>query len=150
MFTAVVKKAFSKWFAVLLCCTAVEAHFNWSGNPCFGESLHSDIQEHWAEITMRADPFGPTALLCFNYTVGFPLFVPVLGWLLAAEVRPLRASGAPTAGARRQAAVPAEAGSAARPGTYRRNPIPLGSTPRANPFTEGSDLFCRLPLPAFF
>ena len=90
-------------------------------------------------------------MLCFNYTVGFPLSATVLSRLLYAagatrrcrrafQSRPARATPASDSLATIKPA--------AAPSVFSRGPD--SPTLRANPFPEVTDPFSRLPLPTFF
>jgi hypothetical protein len=89
-------------------------------------------------------------MLCFNYTVGFPLSATVLSQLFHASrttrVAPRlpRPSELPHTGSdSRKAIKPPVASTISSQG-------PTSPTLRANPFPEVTDPFCRLPLPTFF
>src|SRR5688500_11947881 len=103
-------------------------------------------RNHIASASSMSD-----AMLSSDYTVGFPLAVPVLSRLFDARGRPPRGPFPvrPPAGTRR----PALAARAAR--AFRQQPTGSGPGPpsptlRANPFPEVTDPFCRLPLPTLF
>jgi len=87
-------------------------------------------------------------MLCFNYTVGFPLSATVLSQLFHASrttvARLPRPSELPhEASDSREAIKPTRASTISDQG-------PTSPTLRANPFPEVTDPFCRLPLPTFF
>ena len=94
-------------------------------------------------------------MLCFNYTVGFP----VVRNSSKAVVKRRPGRGSPRAAAtarlprpprhRTRSARPrAGAARTAQAGASPRGPA--GPTLRANPYPEVTDLVCRLPLPTLF
>ena len=151
----------------------VESHSYSRRLPALGWIPSLWHSEHWAEITLRQHHLWPSQcfvlikpvvvkmnescmweklLLILIYlmiddisslsllTVGFPLSAPVLSWLFIALRKAYASPG--------------------RPKSYQDSPqrepqsVPaatsffqglLGPTLRANPFSEGTDLFCRLP-----
>ncbi len=92
-------------------------------------------------------------MLCFNYTVGFPLSVPVLSQLFLATgaTNPCE----PAFWSRPAVHTPEATSELPRSSNHRTafnvfEARPCSPTLRANPFPEVTDLFCRLPLPTFF
>ncbi|CAL8989396.1 unnamed protein product [Prunus brigantina] len=86
----------------------------------------------------------------FHGIIGFPLSVPVLRRLFDAGESPRRNAPSPSPG--RHAATRSRRGSSSSSpptadGFGTGTPVP---SPRANPFPEVTDPFCRLPLPTLF
>ncbi|KAL2223640.1 UNVERIFIED_CONTAM: hypothetical protein Sindi_3105600 [Sesamum indicum] len=104
--------------------------------PRLVEFLHFDIQSTGAEITL----------------LGFPLSVPVLSRLFDARGRPPREPFPvrPPAGTRRPRSRRGSQLEQFADSRRVRNWDPRCPALRANPFSEVTDPFCRLPLPTLF
>ena len=85
-------------------------------------------------------------MLCFDYTVGFPLSAPVLSWLFNALGDVANHSQGVDAGRKTPPRhIPKDGRSnASHPTSTTQDP--LGPALRANPYPEVTDPFCRLPL----
>ena len=106
-----------------------------------------------AEITLGQHQSLAIAMLCFNQTVGFPLSVPILSWLLIAYRIDLTITSEiihakPFAVRSRRTASHASPSAHAESSRFKSQPT--DPTYRANPFPKVTDLFCQLPLATLF